>query len=76
MKTRVCLGFLAVVATGGCHSAGGKLMVDSPALPYVKPDISDITGIDEDDDTDAAPAAAPAPAPTPAPAPATKPSGK
>jgi hypothetical protein len=42
----------AAVGSGiGCGRTGGKLQVDSPALPYQKPDISEITGIDEDDDS-------------------------
>ncbi len=46
------------IATGACGpGAGGKLTVDTPAMPYQAPDIDDITGIDSD-----APATAPAPA--------------
>jgi len=80
MKRAFVLGFLA--ACGGAH---GQMRVDTPVTPYVAPDISDITGIDEDDsssDSDAGSAAAtPAPAPAPAPAPsgpapAPKPAGK
>ncbi len=58
-------------AMAGCgHTA--KLAVDSPILPYQKPDVSEITGIDDDEEAaalqanDAARAggsAAPAPAP-------------
>lgn len=42
---------LALVTGLGACSAwhGGKLKVDSPALPYQKPDISEITGIEEPD---------------------------
>ncbi len=64
MKIRATfLGFVKIAAataavTGGLAAcgggAGGKLMVDTPVLPYQAPDISDITGIDEDDgDSDA-----------------------
>jgi hypothetical protein len=35
-----------VLAGCGAH---GKLRVDSPVLPYQAPDISEITGIDEDE---------------------------
>jgi hypothetical protein len=41
----------------GCAKKPGKLMVDSPALPYQPPDISEITGIEEPDEDDAEPAA-------------------
>jgi hypothetical protein len=82
MKRALVLGILAAC---GAH---GQMRVDSPVTPYVAPDISDITGIDEDDATDsdagsaaATPAPAPASAATPAAqssgtAPATKPAGK
>jgi hypothetical protein len=78
MKRALLLGILAACGTHG------QMRVDSPVTPYVAPDISDITGIDEDDATDsdagsaAAPAPAPAPAATPAAgtAPAPKPAGK
>ncbi|MBV8756417.1 MAG: hypothetical protein JO257_04040 [Deltaproteobacteria bacterium] len=42
----------ATAVTGGlagCAGARGKVVVDSPALPYQAPDISEITGIDDDD---------------------------
>jgi len=77
MKRAFVFGFLTAC---GAH---GVMRVDSPATPYVAPDISDITGIDDDDsgdDTGSAATPAPAPAPTPAPAagpaPAAKPAGK
>jgi hypothetical protein len=78
MKRALLLGIFAAC---GAH---GQMRVDSPVTPYVAPDISDITGIDEDDasDSDAGSATAPAPAPTPAAtpasgtAPAPKPAGK
>ncbi|HSN26380.1 MAG TPA: hypothetical protein VLT45_08845 [Kofleriaceae bacterium] len=48
---------VATAAAGGlagCAGTRGKVVVDSPALPYQAPDISDITGIDDDDgDSDA-----------------------
>ena len=43
----------AMAVTGGlagCAGAHGKVVVDSPALPYQAPDISEITGIDDDAD--------------------------
>jgi hypothetical protein len=70
---------LALGLAGGCTSAGGKIMADTTVptgdnpnallVPYQAPDISEITGIPEDEeDTDAGdpatpPAAAPAPEP-------------
>lgn len=48
---------VATAAAGGlagCAGTRGKVVVDSPALPYQAPDISEITGIDDDDDSDAA----------------------
>ena len=46
-------------AFGGCGGDHGKMRVDSPATPYQKPDISEITGIDEpDDDADGSGSAA------------------
>jgi hypothetical protein len=54
-----------MIAALGCgHS--GKMVVDTPIKPYQAPDISEITGIDEDDNADQGSAAAPAPAPAPA----------
>ena len=43
----------AIAATTGlaaCGAAQGKLRVDSPAIPYQAPDISEITGIEEPDE--------------------------
>ncbi len=74
---------LLMVLLGACGGHHGKLVADTPATPYIAPDISDLTGIDEDesssDDSSEAPAPAPAPAPpaaAPAPAPAPKPAPK
>jgi hypothetical protein len=56
MKIRVILvSGLRVMAIGcGLSACGGptqgKLTVDTPILHYQKPDISEITGIDEDDE--------------------------
>jgi hypothetical protein len=66
MKIRV----LALLLFAACGHPG-KMRVDNPTVkPYQKPDISEITGIDEDDDAgsgteEKGSAAAPAPAPTP-----------
>jgi hypothetical protein len=63
MKTILLVALLA--ACGGHH---GKLVADSPVTPYEKPDISEITGIDEDDapaETAPAPAAETKVAPAP-----------
>jgi hypothetical protein len=40
-----------VVVSGGIAACGhnGKMVVDTPIAPYKAPDISDITGIDDDD---------------------------
>ena len=57
---------LLTLLLGACGGHHGTLRVDSPVTPYEKPDISEITGIEEEDATsadDAAPAPAPAPAP-------------
>ena len=56
MKIRATfLGFAKLAAatavTGGlagCAGTRGKVVVDSPTLPYQAPDISEITGIDDD----------------------------
>ncbi|HEY1811385.1 MAG TPA: hypothetical protein VGG74_03455 [Kofleriaceae bacterium] len=78
MKRAFVLGFLTACGTHGA------MRVDSPATPYVAPDIGDITGIDDDDSGDDTGSAAVAPAPAPAattapaagPAPAPRPAGK
>jgi hypothetical protein len=72
MKTASFVLATIVGLGAGCGGHHGKLVADSPALPYEKPDISEITGIDEDDSTsgdESAPAPAPAPAAAAAPAP-------
>ena len=41
----------AIAATTACGGGGpGKIMADTPALPYQAPDIDEITGIDSTDD--------------------------
>ena len=63
---------LVVWLPGACGGGpGGKLAVDTPILPYVAPDIDEITGIDPDAPKPAPKAVKPEPAataPTPAPA--------
>ncbi|MFT3698869.1 MAG: hypothetical protein QM831_37325 [Kofleriaceae bacterium] len=49
-----------VVLLAACGGHHGQIHTDSPVTPYEKPDISEITGIDEDDASDAE-AAKPAP---------------
>ncbi len=52
------VAILASTALAACgHGPGGKLPVDSPLVQYKAPDISDITGIDEDDAPEAGSAA-------------------
>jgi hypothetical protein len=68
MKIRV-LGL--VVALGACAHQG-RIRVDTPILTYQKPDISEITGIDEDEEAAALQGSAATPAPAPAPAPGAK----
>jgi hypothetical protein len=52
MNTRAIVFSVGVGVLAGCGGPQGKLSVDTPVLAYQKPDISDITGIDEDSDTD------------------------
>ena len=59
------------VALGACAHQG-RIRVDTPILAYQKPDISEITGIDEDEEAAALQGSAAAPAPAPAPAPGAK----
>jgi hypothetical protein len=59
----------AIVGLGaGCGGHHGRLQADTPILAYQKPDISEITGIDEDESSSEEKTEAPAPALTPAPA--------
>ncbi|MBX3158647.1 MAG: hypothetical protein KF773_21950 [Deltaproteobacteria bacterium] len=72
MKIRVLFcAALASQAIGCGKGAGGKLAVDTPMLPYVAPDIDEITGIDPDE-----PPKTPTPMPEPAAAPVTPASDK
>lgn len=60
------LAFL-ILSLAACGGGGaGKIMADTPVLPYQPPDISEITGIEEPDEADAEQKPAPAPAPAPA----------
>ncbi len=74
MQRVTWLAIALVMGLGGLGACGhrGKMVVDTPIKPYQAPDISEITGIDEDESSEptsgsaAQPAAAPAPAPAPA----------
>jgi hypothetical protein len=78
MQLRELTLILAVCLGAGCGGApAGKVMTDTTVptkedpnallVPYKAPDISELTGISEDDDEDKAEAAPSAPAPAPAP---------
>ena len=47
------VGVIAVAAAG-CGSRPNKIMADTPVLPYQAPDISEITGIEEPDESEEA----------------------
>ncbi len=49
LLTVIKLSSLAGVGALAACGAHGQVRVDSPVLPYQAPDISDITGIDDDD---------------------------
>jgi len=77
MQLRALTLFLAGCLAAGCGGGGaGKIMAETPTptkedpnavlVPYLAPDISEITGIEEEDPEDKDDAAAPAPAPAPA----------
>jgi hypothetical protein len=58
MKIRAALMTLVKVGVvtfgfAGCAAKPNKVMADTPVLPYQAPDISEITGIDEPDESDA-----------------------
>ena len=73
MRPRALTLFLAAGLAAGCGGAApGKIMADTKVptpedpnallVPYAPPDISELTGIDEDEEAEAGePAAAPAP---------------
>lgn len=53
------------VAAAGCGSRPNKIMADTPVLPYQAPDVSEITGIEEPDESESTEVEeAPAPAPS------------
>jgi hypothetical protein len=60
----VKVGVIAALAAG-CGSRPNKIMADTQVLPYQAPDISEITGIEEPDESDESEGEAPAPAPEP-----------
>jgi len=58
---KVCAGVATITVAGGCGGTKmGKVMADTPILPYEAPDIDELTGIETPDSDDAteAPAAA------------------
>ena len=79
MELRTLSLFLVLSLGAGCGgAAAGKIMADTKVptpenpnavlVPYIPPDISELTGIEEDEDADeagGAPATTPAAAPTP-----------
>lgn len=73
MLLRASLFLTLALATLGCGGSkkGGKLMVDTPVLPYKAPDIEELSGVSDDEPDAAEPPAeepkAEAPAPAPAP---------
>jgi hypothetical protein len=67
---RASLFVLLLGSIAACgHGPGGKLAVDIPVLPYVPPDVEEISGtvVDEDKDADEPKGTEPAPAPAPPP---------
>jgi hypothetical protein len=84
MQLRALTLLLAAGLGAGCGGAAGKIMADTKAptkedpnallIPYTPPDISELTGIPEDEEQDegAPPAATPAPARAATPAPEPK----
>ena len=71
MKIRATLLLCAkvgviAIAAAGCGSRPNKIMADTPVLPYQAPDISEITGIEEPDESESEEGGeAPAPAAEP-----------
>lgn len=53
MKIRATfLGFVKIstaIVLASCGGSRGKVVVDTPVLPYQAPDIDEITGADDDD---------------------------
>jgi len=47
------IAVLAAATTGvGCGGSGGKIMADTPALPYQAPDVDEISGTEPADEAD------------------------
>jgi hypothetical protein len=73
MKIRATfLGFVKIgtaIVLASCGGSRGHVVVDTPVLPYQAPDISEITGIDEDTDSDSDATAAGSGSAQPAPQP-------
>lgn len=67
----VILAFGALAACGA--KKGGKLMTDTPVLPYKQPDVEELSGTSEDEPETPPPAEPKAEAPAPNPAMATPP---
>jgi hypothetical protein len=91
MQLRGLTLFLALCLAAGCTGAAGKIMADTTVptaenpnaqlVPYVPPDIEELTGVPEGESgatgaVEGADPAAPPPEPTPAPAPAPTPEPK
>jgi hypothetical protein len=52
LMTFVKVGVVAFAGLSGCASRPNKVLADTPVLPYQAPDISEITGIEEPDESD------------------------
>lgn len=52
LMTFVKVGVVVGAGLSGCASRPNKVMADTPVLPYQAPDISEITGIEEPDESD------------------------
>lgn len=90
MQLRGLTLFLALCLAAGCTGAAGKIMADTTVptaenpnaqlVPYVPPDIEELTGIPEGENAEpkaeGGDPVAPPPEPTPAPAPAPTPEPK
>ncbi|CAN5921524.1 hypothetical protein BH11MYX3_BH11MYX3_09210 [soil metagenome] len=64
IRSSILVVTVAVTAAACGGARAGRIMADTPALPYQAPDSDEIAGIDPD--AEPAPAEAPAPASTPA----------
>ena len=52
LMTFVKVGVVAFAGLSGCASRPNKVLADTPVLPCQAPDISEITGIEEPDESD------------------------